>query len=375
MEFLFELPVIAWLAFVFVLGTGVGSFLNVLVIRLPFEKSVIWPGSHCFACLKPIHIWDNLPIIGYLRLRGRCRMCGAAFSPRYLLVELFTGLAFVGLFAVEILSNWHSMPGLTQPLRVMRFGLPTWPLIGLFLSHALLLSLLIACSLVDLDYRVIPHQITYTGTALGLIFSTLLPWPWPSLDATTLGSLPTVPSWILVEAYGKIPTGATLWPFWGPLPDWAPAGSPQLGLLNGLCGAAAGMLIGRGVKNAFEIGMGREALGLGDADLMMMAGAFLGWQAITLSLFVGAFLTLFIVIPQKLLAAVRGRQVGSELPFGPGIAGGIVVCWFGWPWLSQLLQPLMFDLIIVGFFVIVMGGGMLIAGLFLRRGDRPDSTS
>jgi hypothetical protein len=72
---------------------------------------------------------------------------------------------------------------------------------------------------------------------------------------------------------------------------------------------------------------------------------------------------------------VRGRQVGSELPFGPGIAGGIVVCWFGWPWLSQLLQPLMFDLIIVGFFVIVMGGGMLIAGLFLRRGDRPDSTS
>ena len=71
----------------------VGSFLNVLVARLPFEKSILWPGSRCFSCLQPIRIFDNLPIIGYLRLRGKCRSCGAAFSSRYLWVELEIGRA------------------------------------------------------------------------------------------------------------------------------------------------------------------------------------------------------------------------------------------------------------------------------------------
>lgn len=367
MELLNEMPVIVWTLFVFVLGTGVGSFINVLVVRLPFEKSVIWPGSRCFRCFKPIRIWDNLPIIGYLRLRGKCRACGAGFSSRYMWVELFTGVAFVALFLIEIVGNWQNIAAMNEPIRMLRTGIPTRPVIGMFTAHAFLLFLLIACSIVDLDYRVIPAQITYTGTIIGLIFSTILPWPWPTMDATTLANLPTNISWILPETYGKIPTGTTLWPFWGPLMNWAPAGSPVLGFMNGLCGAIVGMLVGRGVKIAFEMGMGREALGLGDADLMMMAGAFLGWQAIVLSLFVGAFLTLFVVIPQKALAAIRGRPVGSELPFGPGIAAGIVVCWFGWPWLSQLLQSMVFDLFIVGFFVLVVGGGMLIAGLFLRR--------
>ena len=74
----------------------VGSFLNVLIARLPYEKSIIWPSSRCFACFRPIRPLDNIPILGYLRLRGRCRHCGAQFSSRYLWVELGTGLAFLG---------------------------------------------------------------------------------------------------------------------------------------------------------------------------------------------------------------------------------------------------------------------------------------
>jgi leader peptidase (prepilin peptidase)/N-methyltransferase len=367
-----ELPIIVWTLVVFALGLGVGSFINVLVARLPFEKSVIWPSSRCFSCYQPIRLTDNLPILGYLRLRGKCRSCQAPFSSRYMWVELGTGLAFVTLFIVEIMMNWQGIPALELPILSLRNGIPTPPIIGLFVSHAMLLTLLIACSLVDLQYRVIPAPITYTGTVLGILFSTLMPWPWP----TMVWDFPVDRSWILPEAYGKVPTGVTLWPFWGPLPEWALPGTPLLGLINGLVGATVGMLIGRGVKAAFELGMGREALGLGDADLLMMAGAFLGWQAIVLSLFVGAFLTLFVVIPQKVFSALRGKPVTSELPFGPGIAAGVVACWFGWPWLRQLLQPMVFDLFIVGFFVLVVGGGMLIAGLFLRRGgSSPTGTS
>src|SRR5205809_5731572 len=82
----------------FVLGTIVGSLLNVCVHRLPLEKSIIWPGSRCSHCLQPIRWYDNIPLLSYLLLRGRCRACGTSYSARYFLIELLTGLSFVGLF-------------------------------------------------------------------------------------------------------------------------------------------------------------------------------------------------------------------------------------------------------------------------------------
>src|SRR4029078_13062561 len=92
------MPVALWCVTVFILGLMVGSFLNVLIARLPYEKSIIWPSSRCFVCYRQIRLLDNLPIFGYLRLRGRCRHCGAMFSSRYLWVELGTGLAFLALY-------------------------------------------------------------------------------------------------------------------------------------------------------------------------------------------------------------------------------------------------------------------------------------
>ena len=93
---------IFWPVLVFVTGLVVGSFLNVCIARLPLEKSLLWPNSRCGNCLQSIHRWDNLPIIGYLRLRGRCRTCGVTFSSRYLWVELFTGLGFLAIFTVLV---------------------------------------------------------------------------------------------------------------------------------------------------------------------------------------------------------------------------------------------------------------------------------
>ncbi len=87
-----------WLFVTFVLGAAVGSFLNVCIARMPLEKSILWPGSRCGSCFQRIRWYDNLPLLSYLWLRGRCRTCGARFSPRYLLVELATGLCFAGLF-------------------------------------------------------------------------------------------------------------------------------------------------------------------------------------------------------------------------------------------------------------------------------------
>lgn len=370
----YAVPVV-WLLWVFAFGLGIGSFLNVLIARLPYEKSPIWPGSRCGSCLQPIRLRDNLPILGYLLLRGKCRQCGVPFSPRYLWVELGTGLAFAGLFYVDVLSHavggpdwiqpWQHVPGLQYNLH--RDVLPPFEAWGLFAFHACLLSLLIAAAVIDAEHKIIPAQITYFGTLVGILGATLMPWPWPSTAATVVTHLPGA-SWLLAEAMPQVPTGSTLWPFVGPPPDWAPAGSYLFGFLNGLIGAAAGMFVGRIVKFLFETGLGKEALGLGDADLLMMAGAFLGWQVAVLALPMGAIVTLPIVLPMKLWHWIRKSKKEPQMPFGPGLAAGVAVTWLAWPWICELAR-VFFDLYIVGFIAIVMGGGMLVAGLLLNRGE------
>src|SRR5262249_22288929 len=163
------------------------------------------------------------------------------------------------------------------------------------------------------EHRVIPPQVTYVGTVIGLVGSALCAWPWPTPVSAALASIPSDMPWVLPEAAAKIPTGMTLWPFAGPPPSWAPPGSWKLGLLNRAVGALAGTFIVRSVKFLFEIGLGKEALGLGDADLLMMAGAFLGWQAAVIGFFVGALAALVLYVPSLLVGTVRGREVGREL--------------------------------------------------------------
>ena len=238
---------------------------------------------------------------------------------------------------------------------------PPWQAWALFALHAALLSLFIAAAAIDAGHRVIPAQITYPGTLLGLAGATLFPWPWPAdpgagLPAGLLG-------WVLGP---PLPTGATLWPFAGPPPGWAPPGSHLLGLVNGLVGAAAGMAVGRSVKFLFEVGMGKEALGLGDADLLMMAGAFLGWQPAVMALPVGAVAALVVILPGKAWDWARGRSVGAELPFGPGLAAGVVLVWWGWPWVGEAAR-VTFDPILLAATAVLTGGFMLAAGVVLRR--------
>ena len=355
---------VIWLVFVFVFGTAVGSFLNVCIARLPLEKSILWPRSRCGTCLQPIHKWDNLPIIGYLRLRGRCRTCGARFSSRYLWVELFTGLAWAAVFYLDVLSHRHGNPYFRDAAWDIDFGRIPFAAWIYFLHHAVMVSFLIVAAACDLDGKVIPLTVTVPGTLIGLLSATLHPWPWPNALHHVQAALQQE-SWGGVQAMLRapvdVPRGLYPWPVWGPLPDWLPTGSWQLGLTTGLAGALVGMLLLRSIKFLAEKGLGKEALGLGDADLMMMAGSFVGWQIVLVGFFLGACCALVLAVGRMII------QGGERfIPFGPGLALGTVLAWLYWGRIGPGFQAFLFDPWIVGFLVIFLSVGMFSLTFLLR---------
>jgi leader peptidase (prepilin peptidase)/N-methyltransferase len=352
--------ILFWLILVFVLGASVGSFINVCFYRLPREMSLLWPASRCGHCFQPVRWYDNLPLVSYWLLRGRCRACGATFSVRYFVVELFTGLAFLGLFYAEIVRNLPGLPYQNDQHQAILQGEVPAKAWLVFAHHAVLLSFLLVTSLCDLSDMEIPLTVTVTGTVVGLALSACFTWPFPN----------DIPPERLPPVVGvkPLPAGLYPWPVWYPLPDWLPPGSWRLGLATGLAGALAGMLVLRGVRSLFMLGRGKEGLGMGDADLMMMAGSFVGWQPVLLSFFVAVFPALVIGLVQ----VVRGR--GEALPFGPSLAAGVLLAVLFWPWIGQPFQPAFFDWLLL---VLVFGAGavaLLITSFLLRlvRGGEPE---
>jgi leader peptidase (prepilin peptidase)/N-methyltransferase len=343
-NFAIQLPVILWTAWTFVLGASIGSLLNVCIARLPLEKSILWPSSHCGSCFRPIRWYDNIPLVSYWLLRGRCRNCGEPFSIRYFLIELGTGLGFAGLFYLEIVANIHDLPYFVGERWNILNGWVPWQAWAFFGHHAVLLSLLIIASACDLNGRVIPLSVTLFGAGVGLLGATLFPWPWPN-NVGMPGIMPAANAdWCLV-APGR---GLYPWPVWGPLPAWLPAGSLLMGFATGVAGILVGTWMLRGVRTVFSRGLGQEALGLGDADLMMMAGAFLGWQPVVVAFFVGAIVTLGFAIAQLII------NKDNTLPFGPGLAAGTVITWLTWRWISPPAQILLFHETML---LVCFGGG------------------
>lgn len=137
---------------VFLFGAVIGSFLNVCIYRLPLDQSIVSPGSHCMSCGAAVRWFDNIPIISWLVLRGRCRNCGTGFSIRYPLVELLTACLLLLLF--------------------LRFGLSTT-----FAVYALLAVALIVVTFIDFDHQIIPDEISLSGVVLGFLASFFLPEP------------------------------------------------------------------------------------------------------------------------------------------------------------------------------------------------------
>jgi len=158
-------------------GLIIGSFLNVVIYRLPLDESLVWPGSRCPACRAAIRPWDNIPLLSFLLLRGRCRACGAAISWRYPAVELLTAALFL--------------------LTVATFG-PTLEtaLLLLFLSG------LVVVAFIDLDNQIIPNLVTLPGIPLGILSGLVVADP-PLMDRV-IGALAGAGFLYLVLFYGSI---------------------------------------------------------------------------------------------------------------------------------------------------------------------------
>ena len=153
-----------WHAF---LGACIGCFLNVVAYRMPRGMSVIWKPSHCPRCGHDIRPRDNLPVLGWLILRGRCRDCGAPISPRYAIVEAAMGAAFFVLAYVELFSGGANLPAalVDPPGALHAIVFPNWDLLILYSYHALLLSMLMAMGLIDQDGQPIPRGFLFLAGA------------------------------------------------------------------------------------------------------------------------------------------------------------------------------------------------------------------
>ena len=268
-----------YVALLTILGLLVGSFLNVVIYRLPLMLERSWqqeyqeyfgeetadattkevqperfnllvPRSACPHCGHPISALENIPLVSWLWLRGRCRDCQAPISARYPLVELLTGLAS-GCVA------WHFTPG--------------WPLYG-----ALLLTwTLIALTFIDLDKMLLPDQLT-------------LPLLWAGLLLNLLGGLAS--------------------------------------LQDAVIGAIAGYLLLWSLYWSFKLLTGKEGMGYGDFKLLAALGAWLGWQSLPLILILSSVVGAVVGITLMLL---RRHQQGNPIPFGPylAMAGWIALIW------------------------------------------------
>ena len=166
--------------FLFAFGACVGSFLNVLIYRLPREQSIVFPPSHCPRCGEPIKWYDNIPIVSWLLLRGRCRSCGGRISPRYILIELLTGLLVAGLYVCYfVLHARRELGALGRD----------WPV---FTAHVVLLCGLLACSAVDIELFIVPLPVMWFCAAVGIAAAAYRPHP----------IMPTVPVPLSAAALG-----------------------------------------------------------------------------------------------------------------------------------------------------------------------------
>ena len=224
---------------------------------MPRDRSIVWPSSRCTSCGNPIRPWDNIPLLSFLLLGGKCRICKAPISLRYPFVEALNALFYVFLL-------W-------------RFG-PNWP----FLIYALFSSTLIVITFIDLDFQIIPDRISLPGIPLGLLAGSLI-LPDPFMRAESLG--------------------------------WKAS----------LIGAASGFLFYYFIAFAGEKIFKKEAMGGGDIKMMAMVGGFLGWKGVILTTFLGS---LFGSIIGVCMMLIRGREKGSQIPFGPFLALGAVVSLF-----------------------------------------------
>ncbi|HJP95077.1 MAG TPA: prepilin peptidase [Pyrinomonadaceae bacterium] len=262
-----------------VFGAIIGSFLNVVIHRVPLEESVVFPNSRCPSCGAVIAFYDNIPVLSYVILGAKCRSCKEHISFRYPAVELLTAALFVAI-------AWHD--GLSAAL----------PFDLIFASA------LLALVFIDAQHMILPNAITYPGIVFALIARVAIPYlsgtpHFDDLPSLAHGSFTDMPLWVTSLAGGLIGAligGGSLW-----LMGWT-----------------------------WEKLRGIEAMGLGDVKMMFMVGAYLGWRLTILTIFVGVLSGSIIGI--LLMARQRQRNMQMLLPFGVFLGlGAVAALLFGAP--------------------------------------------
>ncbi len=363
-----------WLIMLFVLGACIGSFLNVVVYRLPRGESIVFPPSHCPTCGRAIRWYDNIPILSWIVLRGRCRDCGAGISPRYIIIETVTAFLVAGLYACYFMLDLRDGAGAF---------INSWPM---FIAHAALLCGLLACSIVDIESWIIPLEVMWVCSIIGVAAATFQPHPFmPTVSAELAGAgfaaigglliaiglmragliqpsfidaddsvksdgdnagknkTNSIRSVAITKEHGVNPRREIL----RELVLLAPAiilgvlaflvlryvpsvGNAWRELLNAQahphlaprllgCGSAIfGYLIGGlwvwGMRIFGTLGFGKEAMGLGDVHIMAAVGAVTGWIVPSVAFFVAPF---FGLLWAMYLWMGRNQR---ELPYGPWLA-------------------------------------------------------
>lgn len=263
--------------FVFAFGAIVGSFLNVVIHRVPHELSIVFPNSACPKCEKPIKPYDNIPILSWLVLGGKCRNCKGGISYRYPAVELLNALLFV-------LVYW-------------RVGMTPYLPVALIFT-----ACMVSLVFIDAEHMILPNVLTYP--LLG--FSLLIRISFPLLFAANYFSdLEHVPFSAFADH-----------------PRW----------LISLAGAGLGALVGGGslwlVGELWKRLRGVEAMGLGDVKMMAAVGALLGWRLAALAIFLGAFSGALIGI--VLVMRNKDRDFQTQIPFGIFLGiGSVAAMLFG----------------------------------------------
>jgi leader peptidase (prepilin peptidase) / N-methyltransferase len=262
-----------------VFGAIIGSFLNVVVHRVPLEESIVFPNSRCPSCGMAIAFYDNIPVVSYIVLGAKCRHCKTGMSFRYPAVELLTAALFVAV-------AWHD--GLSAAL----------PFDLVFASA------LLALVFIDAEHMILPNVITYPGIVFAVVARIVIPYlsgtpHFDDLPSLSQGALAGMPLWV-----------------------------------TSLVGAVVGALLGGGslwlMGWTWEKLRGIEAMGLGDVKMMFMVGAYLGWRLTILTIFIGVFSGSFIGIFLMVRSGQRNMQM--LLPFGVFLGlGAIAALLFGAP--------------------------------------------
>jgi leader peptidase (prepilin peptidase)/N-methyltransferase len=235
----------------FILGAVIGSFLNVCIYRIPMEESVIYPSSHCPECGEKIKWYDNIPIISYLILRGKCRNCGKKISVQYPLIELLTGILTAGV--------------------IWKYGISFVSLYFLILTYVL-----VVVSTIDLKTMLVPEKFCYFAMVAGILLSPFI---------------------------------------------------PVISLKDSILGASFGAGIILFIIETYYIFTGKEGMGYGDASIMAIIGAFLGWEKVLLTIFFASLIGSVVGIA---LMVLKGKNAKFALPFGPFLSiGAYITILFG----------------------------------------------